>query len=298
MTTDVNERNLSGWLKQPEDPRDFPLHLYRPDLLMAALPGSADLRGASMPPIQNQGSLGSCVAWACVRAYRYVQRMSAFPDLDGSELFTYYGARVLGGFPANQDTGAYLRDGIKALAQNGNAPEATWPYNVSLFAEQPSVDAYGNATLHQATRYLAVQNMEPQVKSVVASGYPLVFGIPIYQNFPQGNGVETIPMPQGQVIGGHAMCVVGYDDARQAYLLANSWGPSWGVSGFAWMPYAYFNSQASDLWMIETVEGEVPPVPPPPPTPVAIPFYVSFIRYDLMSDGAIWTATGRYNPPV
>lgn len=290
------ERNISGWLKQPPDERDYQLYAYRPDLLAVDLPASVDLRGANQPPIQNQGSLGSCVAWACVRAYRYAQRKTGLPDFDGSELFTYYGARVLGGFPVNQDTGSYLRDGIKTLAQNGNAAEATWPYNVSKFAEQPTVEAYGNAQLHQATRYLAVPNMEPSVKQVLASGYPVVFGIPIYQNFPMQNGVETIPEPQGQVIGGHAMAVVGYDDTRRAYLLANSWSDGWGVSGFAWMSYSYFTSQATDLWMIETVEGEVP-VPPPPPKPETIPHYVSAIRYDLMSNGAIWTSTFKYDAP-
>lgn len=296
MTSDTTERNF-GWLKQPEDPRDYQLYQYRPDMLTVSLPTSVDLRGANQPPIGNQGALGSCVAWACVRAYRYGQRKMGLPDFDGSELFTYYGARELGGFPANQDTGSYLRDGIKTLAQNGNADELTWPYQIHRFAERPPQAAYTNAQGHQATRYLAVPNNEASVKQVLANGYPLVFGIPIYANFPMGNGVPVIPEPVGQVIGGHAMTVVGYDDARRAYLLANSWGDSWGTNGYAWMSYSYFTSQAADLWMIETVEGEPPAPPPPPPDPAVIPHYVSFIRYDLMSDGAIWTSTGKYDAP-
>jgi C1A family cysteine protease len=34
------------------------------------------------------------------------------------------------------------------------------------------------------------------------------------------------------------MAVVGYDDARQALLLRNSWGATWGADGMAWLPYA------------------------------------------------------------
>lgn len=293
MTADYEDRSF-GWLKQPEDPRDYQLMQYRPDIMAEALPSSVDLRGTSMPPIGNQGSLGSCVAWACVRAYRFVQRKSSYPDFDGSELFEYANARKIGGFPLSQDTGAYLRDGIKALADSGNADESTWPYDISKFSQEPPATAYSNAVSHQATRYLSVPNMEQSVKAVLANGYPVVFGIPIYQNFPMGNGVETIPDPVGQVIGGHAMCVVGYDDSRRAYLLANSWGPSWGANGYAWMSYNYFTSQASDLWMIETVEGEAPP---PPPTPTTIPYYVSGIRYDLMSNGEVWTSTFKYDAP-
>lgn len=266
MVTDTEERNISGWRKQPDDPRDYQLYAYRPDLIGAFdLPTSIDLRTANQPPIQNQGALGSCVAWACVRSYRYAHRKLALPDFDGSELFTYYNARAYQGWQ-NEDTGSYLRDGIKALVEFGNAEESTWPYQIWRFAEKPQQSAYANATSHQATRYLVVPNIETSVKQVLANGYPVVFGIPIYQNFPMGNGIEIIPNPVGQVIGGHAMTVVGYDDARRAYLLANSWGDSWGNNGYAWMSYSYFTSQATDLWMIETVEGEPPPPPPPPPT--------------------------------
>lgn len=296
MTNDTEERSF-GWLKQPEDPHDYQLYQYRPDMLAVSLPASVDLRTSNQPPIQNQGSLGSCVAWACVRAYRYAQRKTGLPDFDGSELFTYYNARVAGGFPTNEDTGSYLRDGVKVLAYNGNAEESSWPYAVSLFATKPNLNAYTSALSHQVTRYLSVPNMEPSVKQVLASGYPVVFGIPIYQNFPMGNGVAVIPEPQGQVIGGHAMTVVGYDDSRRAYLLANSWGDSWGTNGYAWMGYNYFTSQATDLWMIEAVEGEVPIPPPPPPEPTTIPHYVSGIRYDKMSDGSIWTSTFTYDAP-
>lgn len=263
MSNDATEpRNLNGWRKQPEDSRDYQLHAYRPDILLAALPSSVDLRGVNQPPIQNQGSLGSCVAWACVRAYRFVQRKQQSPDFDGSELFTYYNARAYQGWQ-NQDSGSYLRDGIKALVDYGNADEAIWPYQIQRFTEKPPLAAYVNATQHQATRYLTVPNVLEQVKAVIASGYPVVFGIPIYQNFPQGSGVEMIPDPVGQVIGGHAMTIVGYDDQVPGFLLANSWGTNWGREGYAWMSYRYFGQQASDLWMIETVEGENPPAPPP-----------------------------------
>ncbi len=261
MTTELApERNVSGWLRQPLDSRDFPAMAYRPDIFAAPVPESFDLRGPHQPPIQNQGSLGSCVAWACTRAYRYVQRKMGLPDQDFSELATYYWARSYQGWTL-QDSGAYLRDGIKALAEFGASEESFWPYDISRYREEPSAQSLANASEHQATRYLAVQNQQEQIKAVVASGYAIVFGIPIYQNFPQGNGVWDIPTPQGQVIGGHAMTVIGYD--LGGVLLANSWGSNWGVNGFARMPWAYFLSQASDLWMIETVEGESPAPPPP-----------------------------------
>ena len=39
--------------------------------------------------------------------------------------------------------------------------------------------------------------------------------------------------------GGHALCVVGYDDSKfgGAFEVVNSWGKSWGRDGFTWLRY-------------------------------------------------------------
>jgi hypothetical protein len=43
--------------------------------------------------------------------------------------------------------------------------------------------------------------------------------------------------------GGHAMCVIGYDDykAGGAFQIMNSWGPGWGKEGVAWVSYEDFD---------------------------------------------------------
>lgn len=40
--------------------------------------------------------------------------------------------------------------------------------------------------------------------------------------------------------GGHATALVGYSDEKQAFLLRNSWGQSYGMKGYAWFPYEDF----------------------------------------------------------
>jgi Papain family cysteine protease len=53
--------------------------------------------------------------------------------------------------------------------------------------------------------------------------------------------------------GGHAMCVVGYDEKKYggAFLIMNSWGPEWGNNGFAWVRYPEFNYFVREAYGLE-----------------------------------------------
>jgi len=49
----------------------------------------------------------------------------------------------------------------------------------------------------------------------------------------------------------HATLLVGWDDAKGAWLLKNSWGPSWGVDGFMWIKYGSARVGESAAWVME-----------------------------------------------
>ena len=67
------------------------------------LPSGVDLR-SRMPPVYDQGQLGSCTANAICAAIGF-----DLPGFVGSRLFVYYNERVLEG-TVNTDAGAFLRD--------------------------------------------------------------------------------------------------------------------------------------------------------------------------------------------
>jgi len=48
---------------------------------------------------------------------------------------------------------------------------------------------------------------------------------------------------------------VGYDDARQWFLVRNSWGPRWGMAGYFTLPYSYLIQAvlSKDFWTIRIV---------------------------------------------
>jgi C1A family cysteine protease len=66
-----------------------------------------------------------------------------------------------------------------------------------------------------------------------------------------------MPQPGEQVVGGHAVCAIGYDDKNQWFIVRNSWGPDWGMSGYFTLPYQYLLEEnlSSDFWTIRMVES-------------------------------------------
>lgn len=68
----------------------------------------------------------------------------------------------------------------------------------------------------------------------------VVLGVRVFEDFEHvGADAPHIPLPTGAQLGGHALCVVGYNDSRDALLVQNSWGANWGAQGRAWLPYRY-----------------------------------------------------------
>ncbi|KAL8743713.1 MAG: hypothetical protein Q9190_003960 [Brigantiaea leucoxantha] len=66
------------------------------------------------------------------------------------------------------------------------------------------------------------------------------------------------------VTDGHSVLAVGYDDAKEAVLVQNSWGPTWSKDGLFWMPYAWITDFAAthDFWTIRVIKQDVERNPP------------------------------------
>lgn len=225
------------------------------------LPATIDLR-SKMPPIYDQGAIGSCTANALVAVVEY--DLSGF---NGSRLFVYYNERLLTD-TIDTDSGASLSDGIESLIIFGVCEEALHPYDVKNLRLEPSSKAYANGRLHKALEVKHLQGDLYTLKKCLANGFPFVVSIAVYPSFETKEVGSTgkVPLPNSteEDLGGHAILICGYDDATQTWIARNSWGAMWGEKGYFHLPYLYLldSSLSSDAWVITKV-GHSPPVTQP-----------------------------------
>jgi C1A family cysteine protease len=256
--------------------------------LTANPPSSFDLRDNEvkignkyLPPIYNQGKLGSCTSNALIGAFCFddVQKydpVDGIERFDGSRLFHYYNERKMDG-DIYQDGGSTITQGIKALEKYGVCRESLWPYNDDneQFEVTPTDEAYGNALHHRIVKTNKLNEMhsrnieqtEKGMKNCLLAGFPFCLGIAIYESFENEDVAKEgfVPMPDTrseEMLGGHAIMCVGYNDDeidadgnKGCWIMRNSWGEDWGDNGYFYLPYKYLlkKSLTSDLWQIRCV---------------------------------------------
>jgi C1A family cysteine protease len=239
------------WVKDKIDTRDHP---YR--LTGATQPNIVDLR-QYCSSIEDQGKLGSCTGNAIAGAIELLHKRQS-RTLDISRLFIYYYERKFIG-TVNYDSGAYIRDGIKACYTYGAPTENLWPYNISKFKMQPHKTAIVDALKRKVTSYQRALDFN-QVIDSITSGYPVTIGFNVYSSFDSPAVAKTGIMPYPNVnkerlLGGHAVLIVGYNKTNNTFIVRNSWGTRWGDKGYFYMPFQVIQntSMSRDFWVIKSI---------------------------------------------
>ena len=249
-------------------------HILRADPV--ALPASVDL-SVDAPLPRSQGSQGSCVGWAVAFAVKtYHERIErGWPLTDDrhvmSPAYVYNQIRVPGG-------GARFLDAFNVLIDQGVSSWALMPYDPSDNRSQPSAAARAEAADYKIADWGAVQRTThavfvQEVKRHLAAGDPVLIGVPVYPDFyflSESNPVYDDA--SGAVSGAHAIVIVGYDDARSAFKIINSWGTDWGIGGYGWIDYAASDSLIWEAYVLEDVVAsptDERPAAPSDPSPGA-----------------------------
>lgn len=202
-------------------------------------------------PVEDQGQLGSCTSNALVGGYELItNRDEPTQFIDLSRLFVYYNERVLEE-SVDFDAGATIRDSIKSVKQYGICSESLWPYNIDYFTITPSVDSYNDAKHRNIKEYFRVADLNG-ILDALNHDHPITVGILVYSGFDDLNQTDTIlksPKDYEFPLGGHAVCLVGYDLSRKLVLARNSYGPDWCMEGYFWMTFDYIIAELMDAWI-------------------------------------------------
>lgn len=224
----------------------------------AALPPVFDLR-PQCPAVMDQGQLGSCVSNAVSALYQFTVMETKQPASRLSRLYIYYNGRVLEN-SVNDDSGLMVRDGLKAVATSGVCLESSWPYKISKFKTKPSQKCYDAGLKTKILDYVRVQQNLTALKTCLVENNPIVFGFQVPESFESqdlaSTGLMKMPKAGEAILGGHCTMIVGYDDSKQCFIIQNSWGTGWGISGRYYCPYAFITDPkwCSDFWTLRSLQ--------------------------------------------
>lgn len=206
---------------------------------------------AGLPPIGNQGSQGSCVGWAWAY-YCLTHQIAAANGFWDTSIASHQfsPAYIYNQINYGTDSGSYFYDASMLTEAFGCSTMASMLYSDTDYVTWPSEAAYTEAmsyrTLAPEWDSLYSNSDLAVLKAYLAAGNTALLGILVraaFFDFDSDDNIYTTSHASGALAGGHAVCVVGYDDTKAttdgpgAFLLVNSWGSGWGDSGFWWMSY-------------------------------------------------------------
>ncbi len=225
------------------------------------MPVRVDLTDFAPKPL-HQGRQGSCSGWACAygaRTISYARATGADPDRSAFSPSFLYNQIARPGCQ-----GAFLRDAMEAMKSIGSLPFSDFGYTDQTCRIAPDLSQRGAATNYRIKGYTRLSRgpgdystNAHSVKQHLAQGAPVVIGMLVGSSFQQGMMGRELWRPtradyQGVGLGGHAMCLIGYDDQKAggAFKVLNSWGTRWGNNGYAWITYDDFDQFAKEAFGI------------------------------------------------
>lgn len=211
--------------------------------------------------IEDQGNWGACVGFGCNYAMEMIMRVVAKRSLRFSARYTYRMGRFLAGLYG--DSGLWVKNGLSSLVRYGLVDESRYPYDTSSnIDEKVDPDLHGLADDLRGAKYFRLDypnvsksEMLQRINKYIQQRFPVVMGFycfdTLFDRTVDETGSVPYPAESESTIGGHCVCLVGYDDSRKiqnpldgnittgAWQFVNSWSQMWGDGGFGYLPYDY-----------------------------------------------------------
>ena len=205
----------------------------------AGAPSAFDWRNRGgqsyVTPVKDQAGCGSCVAFGVLAVVEAMVRVSAndpgaAADLSEAQLFFCYGPEA-GAGPC-PDGGWWPDAAFDALVR-GITEEVRYPYTDADQSCRVPTDWRTRSTRVTSWRLLTTP---AAIKQHISTVGPVTACFTVYEDFfYYGSGVYR--RVSDLVVGGHCVCIVGYDDALRCWIAKNSWGKAFGEQGYVRIGY-------------------------------------------------------------
>ncbi len=251
-----------------------------------SLPSSVDnSQSEYFPEIGNQGSIGSCVAWA-QSYYQFTYEMNKARGVATTPENTFSPKFIYNMANGGKDKGSFTHDVYNLMKEIGNVPISMVPYDNDCFDWSATKEIWREAIRYRVEDYQyfdEIGNTDTQitsaddddliaVKTALSNGDVLTYStcisdwktttIKANSATPENSkfeGEKAITHQAGST-GGHRMTLVGYNDNLWidvngnnavdtgeigAFKIANSWGNGYGNGGFIWVAYDALNKESA-----------------------------------------------------
>jgi|GEM_PF-3944828 Listeria/Bacterioides repeat len=229
----------------------------------------------SIPPVGDQAAEGACSSFAVVYYYKSIQEKRHYGWGFPKRAYNQYGQLIKNhkspaifspSYAFNQvyvtmedgGLGSRISDNMNLLGEQGVCSMQYMPYNGNSFTNQPNKTQRDEAANYKSKKNtVAQQNADPNVKeyyreipksdrdaikqAILDTG-GAVISIETYPDYrfldAQNSIYDTIDGIKG---AGHSLCLIGWNEDKQAFKFVNSWGEECGVDGYGYISYKFFS---------------------------------------------------------
>lgn len=143
-------------------------------------------------------------------------------------------------------SGSYVSASVLSLTKKGICSERLWPTaKIESYIVSEPPDAISEGSFHKTSGYAEILNFDHACNAIYRHGV-ILGALRVYENYISGFAKGEFPEPGGKLIGGHALCFIGYD--KDYLYCLHSWGNTTPKIGR--VSKAYFNSEAYHVYAV------------------------------------------------
>lgn len=217
-----------------------------------------------VPEVLDQGQEGACTGFALAAVINFL--LAKRGKKHGvSPRMLYELARRYDEWPGEDYEGSSARGAMKAWVKHGVCRRTTWPddlHGPGHLSDKMATEAlYAPGGAYYRVRHRQVRDMHAAlhetgilyVTLMVHNGWTDPGPTKVKVECQVAGKKKRLSLPvisrKGRADGGHAIAIVGYTE--EGFIIQNSWGPDWGMRGFALLPYEDYLLHATDVWVAQ-----------------------------------------------